>query len=248
MTHWKPIEDASTLPQPGTEESEHVDFKREPWDRTDSGKLELLRDVAQFANHLGGSLVIGAQDSPDRRLIGYVDVEETEKVERRVTQACYERLSPRVEVGCAILTTEGHRVLVVNVPASIGPVRIKVSGTERWEFYRRHGKLKHPISFEEVERMWSDYRRGRILLSKVPEGAPIYVDPSIADSAFHMMLKSPAYLELHEGHFTIVVSQLFDVNLPYEAVRAVWPRVGGGWSVSLAARLESENGRPVGRY
>jgi len=73
---WKPIATRADLPLPQTEESEHLEFKREPWPDTDDGKREIARDVAQFANHLGGSIIVGAVDDGQDRLSGYVAVAE----------------------------------------------------------------------------------------------------------------------------------------------------------------------------
>jgi hypothetical protein len=67
MNTWKPITNSSSLPPIGSEESEHLDFKRDPWDKGDKGYNELARDVAQFANHLGGSIIVGADEDDEGR-------------------------------------------------------------------------------------------------------------------------------------------------------------------------------------
>src|SRR5205814_3573789 len=43
-----------------TREDDHIDFKEEPWATNDAGKRECARDVAQFANASGGTVVVGA--------------------------------------------------------------------------------------------------------------------------------------------------------------------------------------------
>lgn len=72
MNTWKPITNGSSLPPIGSEESEHLDFKRDPWDQGDKGDNELARDVAQFANHLGGSILVGADEDDEGRCTIYV--------------------------------------------------------------------------------------------------------------------------------------------------------------------------------
>lgn len=50
----------------GTPESEWLDFKREPYRlQEDSQKFELAKDVAAFANHRGGIIVIGVSTEKD---------------------------------------------------------------------------------------------------------------------------------------------------------------------------------------
>ena len=55
-------------------ESDVVDFKGEIGPGTESSKQELAKDVAAFANHLGGLLIIGMSEEKDAgtgdRLLG----------------------------------------------------------------------------------------------------------------------------------------------------------------------------------
>jgi hypothetical protein len=85
---WKRIESTSGLPQLGTDESECLDFKEKPWGANQSETIELARDVAQFANQLGGSLIVGAEEESDR-LKGYADVSERAQLQTRIADVCH---------------------------------------------------------------------------------------------------------------------------------------------------------------
>ena len=118
----------------------------------------------------------------------------------------------------------------MNVAPYDGVVANRLKGTERWEFKRRFGKNKRTITFEEVERMWTEGRKGRILLSKVPTGSDVYVDAI----ELGIYMKGPFGLQMKDDYFLLALDLPGKtVNLPYECVRASWPRAGGGWSIAL---------------
>jgi Putative DNA-binding domain len=241
---WKPITTRADLPTAGTEESEYLDLKEQPWPDTDDGKREIARDVAQFANHLGGSIIVGAVEDGKDRLTGYVTVAEAAKVAQRVNDVCHGALSPRAELRITtILIAHAKEIVVINVMPHVGIVAIKVKGSDRWEFYRRYGKGKRPVSFEEVEHMWTEGRRGQVILSKVPvdptqdQTRLVIVDAVASDPAF---LREPVRLMLHDSCFELELKNGKHFFLPYEFVRAAWPDLNGQWTVSLTAKFEWE--------
>lgn len=246
MTTWKPITQSADLPvlRDKVEESEFLDFKAEAWKAGDDGAREIARDVAQFANHLGGCIIVGAIEDEHNRLLDYQAVPDAATVAQRVTDVCHTWFFPRLEVHPTLLVTVDRKdaLLVVNVEPFDGVVAIKPRGKDYYEFYRRYGKGKKPISFEEVERMWTDGRKGRLLLAKIPERdlSQIRVD---AEDQPGVHLSGQFAIIRREEYFTIALSIPGPtVNLPYECVRAVWPSAGGGWSVSLAVRFEIDAG------
>lgn len=227
------IDRTSKLPAIGTEESEYLDFKIEPWASSDGGSVELARDVAQFANHLGGSIVLGATTERDK-LTSYSSMSDIERIEARIMDVCHSRLAPRVDVACAAVDLPGGgQVLVVNARASESAVGVRVT-SGRWDFYRRYGKGKKPMEFSEVEQMWSEGRRGRILLSRVTDLRDVYVDAPNIDAR---LAKERWRLQRHSDHLELTRSGGRFYLFPYEFVRAVSPRAGGGWSVALAVRF-----------
>lgn len=234
---WRAIIDAASLPPVGTEESECLDFKESPWGGGDGELLELTRDVAQFANHVGGTIIVGAAEDGTDRLSGYVSIQA---VAQRVVDACYAALSPRLTVDARVIErSPGIALVVVNVPAHDGVVAIKLKGVERWEFYRRVGKGKKPFSFEEVEHMWTDGRRGRVLLGRIPEQELNQVWLDVTEGR-GVAISQPAGIRKQETHFQVVYhSRVF--NFPYEWIKAVWPSADGRWSIAIAVRFQMSN-------
>lgn len=249
MSSWKPILEAHQLPPEGTDESEHLDFKLQPWSRDERGKSEILRDVAQFANHLGGSLIVGAREDEAGRLQEYVDVEAPDVVVSRINDACYANLFPRVSLDCiAMNTSKGNHVVVANVQASVEPVAIRVG--DKWEFYRRYGRSKKPIDFEEVQRMWTEGRRGKILMSKIPKTdlTRIHLDVRPGPGCFPQFMDADSGIILADDYFTVALASRETFNFPYEFVKAVWPRVAGGWFVALDVTFERYGDRWSARH
>src|SRR6267143_646290 len=49
--------------RPGqTREDHHLDFKGDAYERTDAGRRECARDIAQFANASGGTIIVGVTE------------------------------------------------------------------------------------------------------------------------------------------------------------------------------------------
>jgi hypothetical protein len=242
MNVWKPITDNSSLPPIGTEESEYLDFKREPWDSSDTGYNELARDVAQFANNFGGSIVLGADEDGGDRLSGYVDVADAAKVAARVSDVCHSALSPRADVQPVVVLHGAVHLVVVNVAPFDGVVANRVKGTDRWEFKRRFGKSKRSLTFEEAERMWTEGRKGRVMLGKIPDADLNRIRIDVKEG-HGIHLNGPFTIQRSADHFMIAFSTPGPVfNLPYESVRAVWPSAHGGWAVALDVEVALDPG------
>jgi predicted HTH transcriptional regulator len=235
MIIWTPITKTTDLPRLGTEESETLDFKEEAWKSGEDGSRELARDVTQFANHLGGSVVLGAVEDEDNRVVAFQHVEDAATVAQRVTDVCRSWLFPRLDVTTALLTSSDHKtVVVVNVEPADGVVAVTPRGKDYCEFYRRVDKSKKPLTFEEVERMWTDGRRGRVLVSRMPTEALDDVRLNAIEEG--VVLTKRAKVRKHESHLEVAYgTSIF--TFPYEAVQAVWPASDGGWCLALAARF-----------
>jgi len=242
MTTWQPITQNSELPQPhdSVEESEFLDFKAEGWKGGEDGAREIARDVAQFANHLGGSIIVGAVEDDHNRLMAYQPVPDAASVAQRVTDVCHTWLFPRLEIHPTLMVTTDRKdaVLVVNVEPFGGVVAITPRGKDYSEFYRRFGKGKKPISFEEVERMWTDGRKGRLLLAKIPKIDLGKVRLDVVEGHGIALSKHLELLRLDDYFNVSFGAGAPSFNFPYEFVRAVWPAAGGGWHLSLSVKFE----------
>jgi hypothetical protein len=178
--------------------------------------------------------VVGAVEDGQDRISDYLPIDAPAVVAARINDVCHSALSPRPRVQTNVVyIAADHPVVVVNVWPHDGVVANKVKGNDRWEFYRRFGKGKKPIAFEEVERMWTDGRKGRVLMSRIPETdlGLLRVDAREGHGV-HML--GPYTIVRMQDYFTLYLSRPGTAfNLPYECVKAVWPSTGGGWSISL---------------
>jgi hypothetical protein len=102
----------------GVAESDQLDWKREHYERTDEGRFELAKDVAAFANHQGGVLVIGVADV-NGIATASMPVTVGDAIERQLRQTIAARLLPLpefhiVSVPADVAGANGHVIIVVS--------------------------------------------------------------------------------------------------------------------------------------
>ena len=133
--------------------------------------FELAKDVAAFANHLGGTLLIGAEES-NGRISGYKGLSGPllQKTRDEYSRAVRDRCRPLPIFGFGLYSTEG--VLAVNVEPTVnGPVGVLVRPSkpggseygESWVFPLRVGADAHFLT-PEVLPLYSDPRIRRLVL------------------------------------------------------------------------------------
>lgn len=145
MKFWRPIKSASDLPSIGSRESERLDFKGQCYGNSDKDRIEAARDVAQFANHLGGTIILGAHEE-NNLLKEYVDLPEIANQGTRIRDICHERIEPSISIDPVEIDYDGKKVLAVNVYPCFSGVGVRVC-TNRYEFpIRRNDKRtsSHP--------------------------------------------------------------------------------------------------------
>ncbi|MGW4750651.1 AlbA family DNA-binding domain-containing protein, partial [Streptomyces sp. NPDC004290] len=149
----------------GLRENEWLEVKSQPYDLTiHSGRIELAKDVAQFANSPdGGLLVIGARTKD----MGAGDVIQKitplvnqPKIEERYRKAIDQRVYPPIS-GMKVELTQAARgsVLFIYIPPQAPTARpfIVEGAVESGEHYsnffmipQRHGSDVHPVSGRSV--------------------------------------------------------------------------------------------------
>lgn len=172
-----PITSVDQLPAVGlANEVRQLDFKRY---QSPDDNLSMGKDVAAFANGLGGVLLIGAQGN-GKLLANYVGVDEAaakqlaENYERVAKERC--RPSPQV-VTHLIRTHEKKLVVAVNVwPSAHSPVGFCLGKKETlhhegdaWVFPLRVGsqtRYLQPDQFANVENV--NARRAAAMLTAIP--------------------------------------------------------------------------------
>lgn len=186
MPTFVPLTKPRPLPKIGDAIERPVfDCKREPATRP----FEMAKDVAAFANHLGGTLLIGAIESGEQlcRYAGLTQ-EEAGKTIRNYTDAVADRCWPRPTVDPESYddpTDPSRRVVALNVQASPELVSVTVRadkanegfGGDAYVFPVRSGNVSRYLHSGQLAMfMTPSVRRVAILLSKISEGSTVRVE------------------------------------------------------------------------
>lgn len=177
------FEPLSALPDEGSAvEGTFFDLKRE---MDPAKRFEMAKDIAAFANRLGGCIVLGAEEESNR-IKAYNPLSEglVAKLETAFSEALGSRCSPRPIVHLRRFPKGAGFVLVVNVEPYLGQV-VGVSikgaasdgfGGDAYVFPVRTVKDTEWLLPEQVP-MFSipHVRRAAILLGDIPDGSSVRV-------------------------------------------------------------------------
>jgi predicted HTH transcriptional regulator len=111
----EPITNADQLPDPGTRESNSLDFKKNYRKDGSFQHFEFGKDVAAMANAMGGTILVGAQEAASALKI-YIPLstEEADSTIRSIEEAVRDRCSPSPVVATTRIPYQtGHIVAVV---------------------------------------------------------------------------------------------------------------------------------------
>jgi len=133
-----------------------LEFKLLQYGKSDSDKLELLKDVSAFANSQGGHLLLGVEEAEGvpTRLVGLsLDLDAEILRMEQITRNGIEPTIPGIRIRTVPLTT-GENVILVRIPWSWNPPhRVKLKGVNR--FYIRHSAGVHEPSVEELRALFN---------------------------------------------------------------------------------------------
>lgn len=125
----------------GKSEDTTLDFKRELYDGSDSGRKDFVKDVTAFANSQGGHILIGvAEEEGAATSITPVSGVDIDNEILRLENLCHDCIEPRI-VGIDIysVAVDGGHVLVIKVPKSwAAPHRAQSRKSKT--FYQRHSR------------------------------------------------------------------------------------------------------------
>jgi len=183
MPFFVPQEPDQPLPQPGSAIERSVMDWKVVADGTDFHKA---KDVAAFANHLGGTLLIGAKETDPRGYLeGYVglDLPTAGAVREQFSKAVKERCEPLPQVDFADYLhpdTPSKRIVAVNVWPSLLLVGVKLSAHKPSEGYggvsyvypvRSGTDAVYLTPSQLAMYMTPQVRRVAVLVSRIPKGA-----------------------------------------------------------------------------
>jgi hypothetical protein len=217
-----------------TREDHWLEFKREPHARSDQGRVELARDVAQFANASGGVLVIGA-DEVVHVLSGWQTVPNPDDFIHWADDVVKGHLAPVPSIEPHVLQVPSDETVVaLNVPPSL-PLIARRQG-DGFEFPIRAGDSRRYMTLIEVEaRMQNDERLARLRLEQIGEGDSVTLDGQTRGISERGWKVTGV-----DDHVVSLATGALHVDVPLAYVQAVYRtrEPDAAWVVALSARIE----------
>jgi hypothetical protein len=248
------LEDLLRWKAQGTPESEVLDFKRTwgPWcdyGAKEDAKEEAAKDIAAFANHRGGHIVVGAQED-EKRIKEWVSVDGVKPTDLLIWLDTY--LVPRGVAGTISITPfqveEGVTVVVVTVPPwphDVVAVRYNVGKRGPSGPTVDKAAYGFPFRFADETRFWSweevmqrsdaKARSMQLKLLAATAAGPRQVRLSRSvEHVTHNGSHKPGEVcrlsstDVRDGDFTLHItlnqgySDEIRLNLPMSAIREVW--------------------------
>jgi hypothetical protein len=168
--------DLSSLRPGETVETKWLDFKALIDPKQDGAQQELCRDVAQFANTEGGSLLIGVGEKMDSRtrlkvISSIIGVKDPDRIREWIEQAIQNHLTPKTFSHYVDFIALGSTtVIAVNVPPSRHLVAVWDKNTKTIEYLYRTSHGKDWMNPDEAEmHITSGSRFGRISIVQTGE-------------------------------------------------------------------------------
>ena len=147
----------------GLREGEQLDFKAQHYGNGDSQRRELAGDLAAFANHRGGLLILGVGENDSGIASSLPLVELIDSEQRRIHQIIAGNVFPHLPVEILPVTCneDGRGVLILAVaPSTLRPHAIAVNDALRYP--RRQGTVTRYLSESEV----ADLYRNRFAIER----------------------------------------------------------------------------------
>jgi hypothetical protein len=260
LARFRPIEREEDLPNgDGSGESFVLDYKSliivDAW-------WELAKDIAALANHVGGTLIIGAKEpAPGGRpnYHGLADAETCEAVRVAYEQAAREHCLPRPIVRpVSIKLATGVWVVAVNVePFPDAPVGARAPGVNRnnhpetspaFSFPIRVGRHTQWITPDQLPLLTDvKIRRAIVLLEAIPiehkvtlwfrhprNPTDVRVWPKPLNGMRVLPFRNVIEVEFQDD-------ATYRRRIPLEHIDAVWEAKDGEWSVLLRGHFEGHD-------
>jgi hypothetical protein len=259
------IERTENLPPAGAlnaraREKQDLDFNT----FADSGKMwEHAKDVAAFANSLGGVLLIGADNTTDPTVLGYPGLASTQTVADVAT--IYEKAgvmcSPAQNVDVVPIKGPGNVDLVaVNVDPCVDQVVASPGGHPKtgilghlWRFPVRRGSLTDDINPEDLAMFMNrQARRAYLMVARIPPDKRSRVDfyfPRIVNAPTGTTETRDLELCLHdmprERNFIVLEHETTQCRIPLSDILDVWEKDDNVWAIKVSGTLTLQDRKGV---
>lgn len=182
-----PADVASHLRVGESREDDYLDLKAVvpyPGKSDLEDRRECALDIAQFANAMGGVLVIGTTEA-DLVLTGFESVGNPGKLISWINDVASGQLRPVPVFDCQeIVTGSGARIVTVNVEPH--PTVVAQHHETRYRFVVRTGPRKRHLEMDELEaRMQGRERLMRFRLERIPAISTVALDARIRGEIDH---------------------------------------------------------------
>ncbi len=246
-------------------EGETVDYKGE----VDGAEWwELAKDVAAFANHLGGVIVVGARERPDGRpFLQGLDATEARALAEAYENVAKDRCRPSPLVVCVrIPWDKGLEILAVNVAANAtgivgaqfytlgkNPLAM-LAGAKRptqlgagnaWQFPVRTGKHNPPLPLDQaIMHMSTHARRISILLAGIADWKKVKIiwQHPADEKRDHRV---PAESELRDlsiernvARFQLTDGSRTTATIALDDIDTAWSEEDGSWAVRVSGYFD----------
>lgn len=246
MALFRPIAAPTDLPAMGTgRESGTFDFKGEV---DVANQRELAKDVAAFANALGGVILVGAYE--DKGTLGrYAPMarEDAEKVKTAYELAIGQRCHPQPVVDVVSIETAdplppGH-VVAVNVYATpLGPVGVRWDSDKKgpsFAFPLRTTAQTHFMTPTELAMlMVPEVRRIATLLDQIPPSQRTGIqlclrEPSPGTYVVTLVSVDPLSSTATFDATGPRTGETWRLDLPIDCISSVWRTNDGAWKLAI---------------
>ena len=221
-------------------ETLRLDFKEVYWNlgKSEVWQFELAKDIAAFANSLGGTIVVGAAEK-DEVLKGFIDPKLPKKWESSFMRILGTWLNPEPVVTYSLLGlgSDEHEQLAINIDASVSVIFVTNPGDGKRRFcvpLRRGTQTIYASPHRVIEMLDPKHRRLQIRFEEILE---------IQSSSTGKGLEHLQLLGIRKNHRDLNISQkrwrIWEVYgdrvllrnpdngeklvLPYERVESVYP-------------------------
>jgi hypothetical protein len=224
-------------------EDHHLEFKAmdatgRPYNRNDDGKRECARDVAQFANAAGGTIVIGAGER-NHVLDRFEAVPEPAGLLLWIDSVLNEQLEPVPPVEAHVVAVESNvSVLTLNIPPTA--VLVARRNAKSYEFPIRAGDSKRYMTLIEIEaRMQNTERLAKLRLEKIARHELVLLDATISGTS-----DTGWTVESVDDDVVSLAIGALKVDVPLAYVQAVYrtPEPGAAWVIALSAHIQYARG------